>query len=281
VEDGVSGSLLQASSCSSLTDLSPLETTRAALVVGHPGHELKVLGWTAAYRPRAFILTDGSGRGATPRTSRSRHLLGDLQVSVDSAFGNCSDQDVYAAILRRDTEFFCQQTCRLAEAFVRHGINFVAGDALEGYNPTHDLCRWMINAAVTIAQRKSAFTITNCEFLLTESAGAGLQHSAGCCHFQLDDRVLGRKLACAFAYEEMASEVQSALDRCGKDYFATECFRRVEQPSIAGPYLHPPQYESWAEQRVAAGHYRTVIRHKEHVAPIMEGIRSFAEGVSA
>jgi hypothetical protein len=260
----------------------PLASVRAALVVGHPGHELKVLGWIAAYRPRAFILTDGSGRGATPRTGHSRRLLGDLQVSVDSGFGNCPDQVVYTAILERNTGFFCNQTRRLADALVRHGIDFVAGDALEGYNPTHDLCRWMIDAAVTMAQRQSDITIRNYEFLLTESASdADARHCASCCHFQLDDEALERKLACAHAYEEMASEVQSALDRCGKDYFATECFRRVEQPFAARPYLQAPQYESWGEQRVAAGHYRTVIHHQEHVVPIMEAIRKLAEGPSA
>lgn len=267
--------------CSSLTDLSPVATTRAALVLGHPGHELKVLGWTAAYRPCTFILTDGSGHGPTPRTSRSRSLLGDLEASVDSCFGNRSDRDVYAAILNRDTSFFCDQTRRLVEAFLREKINFVAGDALEGYNPTHDLCRWMINAAITLAQRQSAFAIRNYEFLLTESpTDADSRHCTTCCHFQLDERALGHKLQCALAYEELAAEVQGALDRCGRDYFATECFRLVEQPFTTHPYLQPPQYESWAEQRVASGYYRTVIR-MEHVLAIMEAIRNFAEGPKA
>jgi hypothetical protein len=227
-------------------------------------------------------LTDGSGRGSAPRISRSRRLLADLQVGVDSSFGNCSDQDVYAAILQRNTAFFCDQTRRLVKAILCHGINFVAGDALEGYNPTHDLCRWITNAAVTMAQRKSAFTIVNCEFLLTESASdANARHSAECLHFELDDQGLTHKLACAFAYDEMASEVRSALDRCGREYFAIECFRRVEQPFVDRPYAQTPQYESWAEQRVATGHYRTVIRHKQHVSPIMEAIRDFAAGASA
>jgi hypothetical protein len=277
----VPGTSLRSSSCASLAALAPVESTRAALVLGHPGHELKVLGWIATYRPRTFILTDGSGRGSTPRTSRSQPLLRDMEVSIDFCFGNCPDRDIYAAILRRDTAFFCDQTRRLVEAFLRHQINFVAGDALEGYNPTHDLCRWMINAAVTIAQRQSPGTIRNCEFLLTESPkDAESRHSAACCHFELDERMLGDKLACALGYEEMAAEVASALGRCGKDYFATECFRLVEQPFNASPYLEPPQYESWAEQRVAAGHYRTVIR-MEHVLPIMEAILNFAEGARA
>ena len=34
---------------------------RPALLLGHPGHELKVLGWLAENRPRVYVLTDGSG----------------------------------------------------------------------------------------------------------------------------------------------------------------------------------------------------------------------------
>ena len=47
-----------------------------------------------------------------------------------------------------------RRTCEeLCEAFVAERIDYVAGDAFEGYNPMHDVCRLVINAAVTIATR--------------------------------------------------------------------------------------------------------------------------------
>ena len=39
----------------------------------------------------------------------------------------------------------------LAAALVRDDAVLVAGDAVEGFNPSHDLCRYVINAAVRLA----------------------------------------------------------------------------------------------------------------------------------
>lgn len=36
-----------------------ISSGRAALVVAHPGHELRVYGWLEQARPRVFVLTDG------------------------------------------------------------------------------------------------------------------------------------------------------------------------------------------------------------------------------
>ena len=53
---------------------------RAALVVAHPGHELRVHGWLEVARPVVCVSTDGSGHGALAvlhgsRTVRVRDRL--------------------------------------------------------------------------------------------------------------------------------------------------------------------------------------------------------------
>jgi hypothetical protein len=40
---------------------SALPDGRAALVIAHPGHELRALHWLRLSRPCVFVLTDGSG----------------------------------------------------------------------------------------------------------------------------------------------------------------------------------------------------------------------------
>ena len=40
---------------------------RCALVVAHPGHELRVYGWLALRKPDVYILTDGSGHTGNSR----------------------------------------------------------------------------------------------------------------------------------------------------------------------------------------------------------------------
>ena len=33
-------------------------------------------------------------------------------------------------------------------AFEKAGVNYVAGDAVEGFNPAHDVCRLIVDGAV-------------------------------------------------------------------------------------------------------------------------------------
>src|SRR5262249_10267711 len=124
---------------------------RAALVVGHPGHELKVFGWIAQNRPRVYVLTDGSGRHGVSRLRSTARLLNRLGAPADGFFGVLSDQAMYHAVLDQRASLFLELLESLKDSLVANEIDFVAGDAYEGYNPTHDLCRVLINAAVEMA----------------------------------------------------------------------------------------------------------------------------------
>src|SRR5215813_4503570 len=141
---------------------------RLALVAGHPGHELKVFGWMSQHSPRVYLLTDGSGRHGISRTAASRSVIADLQAQPGEVFGDISDAQIYEAMLHKDLPLFFSVVDELANSFVRHQIDLVVGDAAEGFNPTHDLCRLLINASVLIAERTSGRRIANFEFCLTE-----------------------------------------------------------------------------------------------------------------
>src|SRR4051794_29308473 len=60
------------------TSFDPLRLPRgrAALVVAHPGHELRVHGWIEAVRPLVHVLTDGSGSSGRSRLESTRRVLG-------------------------------------------------------------------------------------------------------------------------------------------------------------------------------------------------------------
>jgi hypothetical protein len=52
--------------------MQPLDDLHAGLIVGHPGHELRVDGWLTQTPPVVHVLTDGSGdRGASRIDSTS------------------------------------------------------------------------------------------------------------------------------------------------------------------------------------------------------------------
>ena len=247
-------------------------------MVGHPGHELRLFGWISQYRPRVYVLTDGSGRQGVSRVPATARLLAGLGAEPGEIFGALSDAELYAAILRQDTALLLRLLDRLADSFVRHRTDLVAGDACEGYNPAHDLCRSLIEAAALMARPASGPALPNYEVTLTEwKAGSQAVHDQRCWHFSLDDALLGRKLDAAEAYEEMQGEVQDGLSRQGREYFRVECLR---QAAPARPRTGKPFYETWGEQRVAGGEYASVIRWQEHMLPLVDAIQQHAACVT-
>lgn len=251
---------------------------KAALIVGHPGHELKVFGWLTESAPRVYVLTDGSGANGISRLSSTTKLLHESGSVADPIFGFISDAGVYRAIIGQEVSTFLAIVDRLAASLGKHGIELVAGDAVEGFNPTHDICRALLNAAVPIANRSSGRTIANYEFCLTEwEQHCQDPHDSRCVHLRLDDQLLQQKLRAAREYKELRNEVQQAIAARGEEYFRVECLRKVTDPFPELFAETKPYYEMHGEQRVAQGKYESVIRYREHMLPILKAIREYTE----
>lgn len=247
---------------------------RPAVIAGHPGHELKILGWLADKRPRVHVLTDGSGGTGSPRLAATSELLNRMGARVGEVFGPLSDADIYRAILEQEIPLFCSIVDRLATSLADHGVDFVAADGAEGFNPTHDLCRQITNAAIYLAQRMTGGTIANYEFFLTEwDLDGTVTHDGRCWHLRLADGLLRLKLDAAREYAGLREEVEQAIALKGEEYFRVECFRKATRPFLEYRRGYRPYYEQLGEQRVAAGKYSSAIRYEVHMAPLLRGIR--------
>ncbi|HYJ80981.1 MAG TPA: hypothetical protein VEW03_15320 [Longimicrobiaceae bacterium] len=248
-------------------------------MVAHPGHELRVYGWMERERPLVFVLTDGSGSGGEARLQSTTDVLARTGARAGSVYGWMSDRDIYSAILAHDTARFTALASELAGALAAYGADCVAGDAVEGYNPSHDVCRLVINAALRLAGAEGGAAIRAYDFPLV---GAPQQCPdalrARALWLQLDDAALERKLDAARSYRELAGEVETALERFGVAPFRTECLRPVDLDERYGwDPAQVPYYESYGEQRVAEGVYDRVLRFREHVAPIADALWSHSE----
>jgi len=60
------------------------------------------------------------------------------------------------AVLDGETALFVDLAVRLGDELAAMEAPYVAGDAREGFNPTHDVCRMIIDAAVRRARRSGA-----------------------------------------------------------------------------------------------------------------------------
>jgi len=251
---------------------------RAALVVAHPGHELRLHAWLEDVQPRVFVLTDGSGGAGASRLASTIRLLSRAGAEPGSVFGPFADRALYAAILDGDRGLFTGLVADLAADFLREGVTVVVGDAAEGYNPTHDVCRLLIDAAVAICRAEGGPSIANYAFPLT---GAPTAPPPACLPGpiarQLDAVEFARKRQAARFYPELQHEIDAAVRASGWDAFRHEAFYSVERPAGPGLLALPPFYERYGQEQVRAGRYRRVLRQREHVQPLCRAIWQYVE----
>jgi hypothetical protein len=258
---------------SSVTPAPPPRPRRPALVIAHPGHELKVFGWASHYRVLVHVITDGSGRTGISRMPSTTRVLNSLGAETGEIHGAFPDGEIYRAILEQDVPLFLGIVDTIASSFIAHDVDLVAGDAREGFNPTHDMCRMLVNAAVEMVHRRSGRQIANYEFCLTEwERGCPEIHDERCWHVRLKDTLLQRKLEAARAYGELRDEVRHALASQGEEHFRIECLKRVLHAVRQEHAPERPFYETWGERRVAEREYASVIRYEKHMAPLQHAI---------
>jgi hypothetical protein len=271
--------------------------SRAILVVAHPGHELRVHGWLEKARPEVWVITDGSGRTNRSRLDSTTRVLEATGAVPGAVYGQFTDADLYDAVLNFDHRCFTHLVDQLVVALTRDKIDLVAGDAEEGYNPAHDICRLVINAAVRLVRNKLNNQIANYDFTLVGSPANGSRPNS--LRLSLDDAAFARKVSAARNYPELQAEVESALhgvdnERFRKDpelaqrvrsdfgvtevdNFRVECLRPVHSSSTLAANGDTPFYEVYGERQVKAGHYKLVLRYRDHMLPLTAALDSYVE----
>jgi hypothetical protein len=248
----------------------------AALVIAHPGHELRVHGWLEWARPMVFVLTDGSGHGSHGRIESSTRLIARSGGRTGSVCGRFTDRELYDTILEGRLSVLTGLVTELADAFVANRFEYVVADAAEGYNPGHDLCRYLVDAAVEAARPSLPASFRSFEMDLAAAPAAGGASARAVC-LDLDEDALERKLGAARDYVGMAQEVDAALDQWGAAAFRHECLRETRlDGDDQEPAEIPPYYERHGERRRAEGTYDRVIRYREHIRPLRDALRRHA-----
>jgi len=187
-----------------------------------------------------------------------------------------TDVDLYNAVLGFNYRPFIDLVDQLAAAILQAQVDCIAGDAEEGYNPGHDTCRLIIDAAVKLAKRKSRKPIRNYDFTLAgppDLCPEELRSHSLWLH--LDDEAFARKLSAARNYPELQAEVETALN--GASRFRVECLRPINSHTIRSLADEPPYYELYGERQVKSGYYKQVLRYNEHMLPLARALDSYVE----
>lgn len=261
--------------------------SKTLLFVAHPGHELLLHRWIRHVKPLVCIITDGGGPENRSRIAYTEHWLRSMDIPAGSIFGRFTDREAYAALLSGDVEWIDTLVTELARELVTRQISLVVADAAEGFNPVHDLCQVIAGAAAALASKEGVAAV-HCEYPIHDGPMAYDRGTGEILRHDLDDAALAMKLADARHYAEVIPDVQSMIEEFGEEAFRRESFRR-NQDWTAWPWApgERPLYERIGEERVASGRYAHVLRHAEHVLPLVEHLRarvrsaSTAAGVAA
>lgn len=245
-----------------------------ALLIAHPGHELRIHHWLELTKPITFVLTDGSGQGEHSRLSSTHDILKKAGSAPGNIFGKFTDTDLYTIILEGHVDLLRDLTQTLSMILLDENITAIAGDALEGYNPSHDLGRHIINTAVNLVKKKGK-TISNFDFPLYGDPAICPEHlQASAITLKLNEAELHKKVSTAKNYPELIHEVNSALHHIGEKAFATECLRPAEVKTLTELSKTKPMYETYGAIKVALGQYKHAIGFNNHMRPLMEKLWS-------
>jgi hypothetical protein len=252
----------------------------AALLLSHPGHELRVHGFVERARPLVWVVTDGSGRTATARTRASAALLAAVGARVGSLFGRLSDRQLYAAVRSGEPAPFIALAEEIADALVSQAIVRLVSDAPEHEILAHDLIAAVADAAVALAERRG-HAIAHYDFPLHAAPETCPPHARErALRVELDDEALARKRGAAERYPEIAGEVAHDRVRHGDGAFRVELLRPVDRPFERIRPSGCPPWQLHGEELVHAGVYPEAIRYDRHVAPIVDELCRVATGGS-
>ena len=234
------------------------------LLVAHPGHELLLHAWIARNKPVVQVLTGGPA----PRLERTAELLRGLGARSGAIFGRLSDREAYAMILERNTALLVALAEELAAELEHQRTAMIVVDAVEGYNPVHDLCRLVAGAAIAIAGTETKLY----EYAVVDRPGG----TDAAIVVDLDDAEFDAKMTRARAYAVALNDVDELLSRYGADAYRRETLRLVADWTAISSGA-PPRYERYGEERVSAGRYAHVIRRDEHMLPLRDALRAEVE----
>jgi hypothetical protein len=251
------------------------EHGQSALIVAHPGHELCVFRWMEEFQPLYCCITEGSGGTGMSRIASTTALLDSVGAARGPIFGRYRDKEVYQLLLDGTVDVFADMATELADFLMEAGVAQVAGDAVEGFNPVHDVCRFVIDGAVDIVRSRTGHVLRNHDFVLDGQPDAcpeAMRSEAT--RLDLDQAALDRKIAAALAYPELREEVSLALKRFGRNAFAVEYLRPSMTHVMIRRFDHErPAYETYGKTRVDEHQYDEIIRYREHVLPVRQAIQ--------
>lgn len=240
--------------------------SNTALIMAHPGHELRVFKFLSEYKPRVYLMTDGSGSKQASRVDSTLKILQASGATVAIDIAHVPDKQIYQELMTLSVERHVHWMISVLNELKLHQIDFIIGDACEGFSPTHDLCRYSIN--MIASEINNSWPIKNYDFLLDSILYNDNQDDIS---LVLNVGEFDAKQTAAYDYQELGLELNNAIQKYGNEPFKKEIIRKVvnDEPKIKWNSTYP-YYEQFGREQIAKGLYRELITFNDHVLPFTE-----------
>lgn len=213
-------------------------------------------------RPLVFILSDGSGGAQSSRLDYSISAIRAAGATLIEGTGQRSDREWYARILAGDGSAFMEAADTIAAAALAKHAPLVVSDAVDGYNPLHDLCQAIGSAVVTRIARDARPP----KFLVSPATAQAIGTQS--IEWKLGDEAVRRKRQAVLANVPLAEEVARLLEEA-PNALNTE---RLLVPTFDWPDSWNPEWEGFGRKRVNEGRFAVPITYRDHVLGIAKAL---------
>ncbi len=245
------------------------------MIFGHPGHELALFGFLRRFEPHVVIITDGGGE---ERIRQSRTGLD--SIGLKATYLMFAENDFYAALLRRDISFFETVSDSLSLEIAASQPDQIFCDAIEFYNPVHDVTLPLaLRAAAAAALRAKIFEVP----LVYQTLATGE-------HYEIQ-RIPPDSARRPFRYHLTSPELRAKIhardeiylslrDQAGPEFSAitAELLATEETVPAGDPFAWPRatgrelRYEWRARLLKQQGVIDEIITHADHFIPTVQGL---------
>ena len=247
------------------------EGVSRTMVFSHPNHELAVFGFLQRHRPWTVYLTDGGGEH---RVAETRRGLASLGLLDRACFLGYTEPAFYRALLDRDVAFFREVAARTRSALRELEAEEVFCDAVEYYNPVHDLARPIAAAALAGGPPARLFEVP----LVHQARGDGEEYRVQ----RFPPSRAGPRLALALTEEELRAKAAArdavytllraqmgdTLRRLPLSHLAREEAAPAQEDGAGPAPDQALRYERRGRLLQAQGEVERVITFREHYAPL-------------
>ena len=257
--------------------IDPFAThARRLMIFGHPGHELALFGLLQRYRPLIVIITDGGGE---ERVEESRAGLSSIALAESAVFLRFREAAFYEALLDNDIDFFWEVSEALHTEIARAQAEQIFCDAIEFYNPVHDMTLPLVLRAGEGLAKPRVFEVPLVYQMRSTVEAYQIQRVPDelkeyCLDYELNPEELRLEvLARDFIYRNLRGQVGPEFLSVTQEHLARE------EIAVAGDPFKTPQnsgkairYEWRAQELQKKGIIKRVITYADHWLPITRAL---------